>query len=116
RQVTWNSYLISETVSTPPQGEDLAMGDIDNDGDLDILLGDKWLRNDNGSWTTVKLGDIADGEPDRCRLADINCDGRLDAVVSLENGTAVYWFQQLDDPAALWRRIQLGTVVGQGFS
>ncbi len=112
----WTSNLISETVSTPPQSEDLALGDIDRDGDLDILLGDKWLRNDSGKWTTFTLAHITQGEPDRYRLADMNRDGRLDAVVSLEKGTAVFWFEQPEDPTKLWKVHQLGTVAGQGFS
>jgi len=112
----WGSRLISETVSTPPQGEDLALGDIDSDGDLDLLLGDKWLRNDNGQWATVVLGHIEQGEPDRCRLADVNRDGRLDAVISLEKGTDVLWFEQPVDPMSVWHKHRIGVVDGQGFS
>jgi hypothetical protein len=112
----WSSYLVSPEVSSPPQGEDLALGDCDRDNDLDLLLGNKWLRNDGDRWTAFTLADISEGEPDRCRLADVNGDGRLDAVVSLENGTEVLWFEQPEDPTGLWRKHCIGIVEGQGFS
>ena len=111
-----SSALLSTTVSSPPQGEDLDLGDIDRDGDLDLLLGEKWLRNDGGNWTTFTLGKVTEGEPDRCDLADINGDGRLDAVVSLEKGTDVLWYESPADPAKPWRRHRIGRVAGQGFS
>ncbi|MCP4610589.1 MAG: VCBS repeat-containing protein [Planctomycetes bacterium] len=112
----WTSTLLSTTVSSPPQGEDLDYGDIDRDGDLDLLLGDVWLRNDGGKWTTFRLGRITEGESDRVDLADVNGDGRLDAVISLENGTDVWWFEAPDNAADTWKRHKIGVIAGQGFS
>ena len=113
---TWTTTLLSTTVSTPPQGEDLDFGDIDRDGDLDLLLGDLWLRNDGDSWRTFRMGKITRGEPDRVDLADVNGDGKLDAVVALEKGTDVWWFEAPDDPTDRWIQHKLGVVDGQGFS
>jgi len=112
----WTTTLLSTTVSSPPQGEDLDFGDIDRDKDLDLLLGEKWLRNDGGDWPTFVLGKVTEGEPDRVDLADVNGDGRLDAVVSLENGTDVLWFEAPADPTGSWKRHTVGKVAGQGFS
>ena len=101
--------------------EQLTVGDIDGDADLDILLGTQWLRNDNDSWSQHRLGTVGDFGPkvkaDRSRLADINHDGRLDAVVGLENGTGIFWFEQPEgDPSKSWTRHLVGDVAGQGFS
>jgi hypothetical protein len=49
-------------------------------------------------------------------LADIDLDGDLDAVVSLENGREVYWFEAPSDPTAPWARHPVAVVDGQGFS
>ena len=112
----WTSTLLSTTVSSPPQGEDLDYGDIDRDEDLDLLLGDVWLRNDDNKWTTFRLGRITEGESDRVDLADVNGDGRLDAVVSLENGTDVWWFEAPEDPTEKWTSHKIDMIDGQGFS
>ena len=42
-------------ISNVSQDEALSAGDIDQDGDLELLLGTKWLRNDGEAWSTVKL-------------------------------------------------------------
>ena len=113
---TWTSTLISTTMSSPPQGEDLDHGDIDRDGDLDLLLGDVWLRNDGAKWTTFRMGRIKAGDPDRVDLADVNGDGRLDAVITLENGTDVWWFEAPENPTGEWGQHKIGVIAGQGFS
>jgi hypothetical protein len=112
----WTTTLLSTTVSSPPQGEDLSLGDVDRDNDLDMLIGEKWLRNDGDAWRTFELGKVTEGEPDRVDLADVNGNGRLDAVVSLENGTDVLWYEAPAEPTSRWRRHKIGAVAGQGFS
>lgn len=100
--------------------EDLSKGDIDRDGDIDILLGTKWMRNEGRNWTAFTLGRVtdldSDAEPDRNDLADINGDGRLDAVIAMENGTQILWFEAPSDPTTSWTRHIIGNVDGQGFS
>ncbi|MEK6247884.1 MAG: FG-GAP-like repeat-containing protein, partial [Planctomycetales bacterium] len=112
---TWSFGALSTTT----QGENLSAGDIDRDGDEDLLLGTKWLRNQGGgtTWSEHTIGSVQSGAlPDRNALADINGDGRLDAVVALEKGTDVYWFEAPIDPTGLWTRHDIATVAGQGFS
>ncbi|MDP8931889.1 MAG: VCBS repeat-containing protein [Actinomycetota bacterium] len=100
-------------VSTTTQTNGLSAGDIDGDGDLDLLLGTRWLRNDGGLWTTLTIAESAE-EPDRTLLADINRDGRLDAVVGFETVSApgpLAWYEQ-DTATGPWREHRIATVVG----
>jgi hypothetical protein len=109
-----------ELLTHVTQEEDISIGDIDRDGDLDMLLGTQWLENADSSWKMHVLGRIddldEDAEPDRNNLADVNGDGRLDAIVSLEKGTALLWFEAPQDPSNLWSRHLIEDVPGQGFS
>ncbi len=87
------------------QGERLDTGDIDGDGDLDILQGTQWLRNDGGVWTPfVLFPNVPPGEPDRVYLIDVNRDGRLDALVGYEGRTlgSLSWYEQPAVATDLW--------------
>src|SRR5690606_33448229 len=89
-------------------------GDIDRDGDLDLLLGSIWLENDGGNWNAHTLFTTND-RPDRNRLADLNGDGRLDAVVGYEktNSTAIRlaWYEAPPDPTQPWAERVIDTIV-----
>lgn len=101
-------------ISTTSQDEALSSADIDRDGDLDLLLGTQWLRNDGGNWTALSLSTTSE-PPDRNALADINRDGRLDAVVGFEAisiSGKVAWYEQGQEATAAWTEHIIATVVG----
>ncbi len=96
------------------QDEALSAGDIDRDGKLDLLLGTVWLRNEGSAWHAFSI-DPGRTKPDRNRLADINGDGRLDAIVGFEAISRlgdVAWYEQGVDPRLPWKRHLVGTVTG----
>lgn len=101
-------------IAAASQDEQLSAGDIDRDGDIDLLLGTVWLRNDGTDWKALPITSDR-GSPDRNRLADMNADGRLDAVVGFEAISTlgdVVWYEQgprADEP---WKRHLIATVIG----
>jgi hypothetical protein len=120
-------------ISRTSQDEQLSVGDIDRDGTLDLLLGTKWLCNGCRQyprraraldqwlgtnwlrWWAQTLHNTSDS-PDRNRLADINGDGRLDAVVGFEAISApgkLVWYEQPHNLATEpWTEQLIATVVG----
>ena len=103
-----------DRISPISQDEEITAGDIDRDGDLDLLLGTRWLRNDGTMWITLRISESGSA-PDRNRLTDINSDGRLDAVVGYEAisvpGTLA-WYEQGTTPTALWTEHIIAQPIG----
>ncbi len=94
--------------------EQLTAGDIDGDGDNDLLMGSKWLENDGEAWRLHTLFETS-GKPDRNRLADIDQDGKPDAVVGYESSRApglLAWYQQGDDPTGPWLEHPIANLIG----
>ncbi|MCB8982722.1 MAG: VCBS repeat-containing protein [Ardenticatenaceae bacterium] len=106
-------------VNGEPSDEGFAVGDVDRDGRLDIAAttgdakGVVWYKNPgdgSSNWTGYQIGDFAEAlYPDRTALADLNGNGRLDIIVTEENGTdsdaQTYWWEQPANPTAPgWKR------------
>jgi hypothetical protein len=109
---TWSNSSLHNS----SQDEDLSIGDIDDDGDLDVFQGTMWMENRGGSFVNHTIGSVPSGTPDRNDLADIDLDGDLDAVVAQENGDEVYWFEAPSNPTQTWTRHLIDNVAGEGFS
>ncbi|NBC17466.1 MAG: T9SS type A sorting domain-containing protein [Bacteroidetes bacterium] len=103
-----------QRIASISQDEALSAGDLDRDGDLDLLLGTRWLRNEGGTWSDHALHDPP-GTPDRNRLADVNGDGRLDAVVGYEaisRPGVLAWYEQPMSATSLWTEHVIATIIG----
>jgi hypothetical protein len=109
-----------ETISTISQDEALSLGDINRDGTQDLLLGTIWLENGGPFWREHLLHDTSgspygESDPDRSRLADINQDGRLDAVVGYEAISVqgkLAWYEQGQAAKAIWQEHVIANIVG----
>jgi hypothetical protein len=100
--------------------EGVSAGDIDGNGEIDIAAAAKdgrsiyWWKNPGngaGDWVRVLVGSTQEWA-DRCVIADINQDGRMDIVISEETayaGASVYWFEQPTTAQAGWIRHRIVT-------
>jgi hypothetical protein len=108
------------TLSEDAQDEDLSQGDIDGDGDQDLLLGNAWLENPGARgddpWLWHALQWAPWEAPDRNCLADLDLDGRLDAVVGFEDGDDLVWYRSQMEPRGPWVRMLIASDVAGGFS
>jgi hypothetical protein len=102
-------------ISADSQDEELSAGDIDRDGDPDLVTGTQWLRNEgNDEWIAFLIYSDS-SNPDRNKLVDINGDERLDVIVGYEAISVagkVAWYEQGTDPTQPWKEHLIATVTG----
>ena len=135
RRGDWTVSPIADPFQCPPvvQPEncvpikDVALGDIDRDGDLDIVvtfpqaasMNVRWYRNPtlraldqdgvcyrhDGSWNVGTVGQVEPregftriGDADIVRLADIDRDGIPDVVVRSTGGRVIQWLKGPECP------------------
>jgi hypothetical protein len=86
---SWTRHVIDPSANLP-SGIDI--GDIDGDGDLDIMAAIEYedavkfydnINGDGSSWTTYRVGTAVRNDPSCIELADFDLDNDLDVAVGM---------------------------------
>lgn len=95
----------------------IAVGDIDRDGDLDVVRSNVWFENADGkglAWkehANIPFGVLKDPYPGATRAAvlDIDRDGDADVVMTTNEirNPQIAWLENADGKGGAWRRHDL---------
>ena len=80
-------------------GSGLAVGDLDNDGDLDLVFGNHFGPNTilwNQGGLLFEAEPLGEGRTRAVTIVDVDADGRRDIVLTTNTGAINYWRNQGD--------------------
>jgi len=116
RDGTWSASLLPDSFPRGTAIKDVALADVDLDGDLDVVatrpdaptMNVRWFRNpvvdvpddfhlSNGQWQVGIVGQIATGA-DLIELDDIDQDGIVDVLVRSSGGGLLQWLKGPEGP------------------
>jgi hypothetical protein len=121
-----SSWTLRPIAASPSLGLGVAHGDIDRDGDPDLLVGSdgdglRWFENtagDASAWSERTI-DLAPGFPWEVALADLDADGDLDAIVPGDDpllpADDVFWYENESGDGSAWTRRTVDTGRGSPF-
>ena len=116
------TQLWDYTVIGPAVHAGIAIGDIDGDGDLDIVRTNVWFENVNGDgskWQVRPIGPNTYPPEDfrpyfafdgvRAFVCDMNQNGRNDVVFADAEipGGKIWWMENLDGVGHYWKRYEV---------
>ncbi len=118
RDSLWTGGRIPNAVARGESIKDVTLGDVDGDGDLDIIatfptagsMNVRWFRNpaldvedlfhvSDGLWQTGTIGQVAT-QADTVATGDLDGDGLLDVVARSTAGRVIQWFKGTGNESA----------------
>jgi hypothetical protein len=123
-----STFVSRQLVLDSTQSEDITLGDLDGDGDLDIFLGHRdaastiWFNDGSGHFTTSGI-DLGTAFVIDVSLGDLDADGDLDAVLAgiqdnsfwRNDGHGAFGYgSAVFAGSAIIRKVALGDLDGDG--